>query len=716
MEAGKNMPRSMLPLLLLLALVAGSAGSSQARAPLLDVRPATLAQPGLPSSNQQPVAAPQATGNLSISKLALAQLGGAIASRPISYTLFYGWRGDAAAPNVVVADEFPSEIAFDSSAPAPTSRNGNTLSWNVGTLDDGGSGVIVITGTVEASLAEGTIITNTVRINGGVTDTDATDNQASVAVTVESPKPNFWIFKSGLLEEFDEGNFFTAEQNVTTEFQIYYFNFSNIESPDTQLVDTLPPGVEFISADPPAVRDGQRVIWNLGTVNAYGNGTARLRTRPTVSGAMTNTATISSPLGDRRPADNTASFRFTVVPLLMPRLIKPLRSQDSENPLIVSANPTFQGLAKAGSTVTLYRATPDAPDVCFGDFANCRAEPIGSAVTGADRSWAITPTVLTETKTYSLYLRAEFNGEFSKPPFGFWEPFFVHVDPRFEQAGFDADNFVIGSGDREVRPGGLGGQSGTTPNLPLTVKMRQKMPPDLPQRTAADPVLRAQHNLELRITEGGRQYTETLVLDRVEPVQEQSAQASGADPAMHDVSGNFVYVHKGFGPGAKVEIWCQPFFYDHETGLPIFGLVYVKCHEIVIDPAGYVYDIDTAGRTYEWPEVPPSNALLTTATVTATVRTGDDLWNIWDASRTGQVNPQVTDTAFPDRIFVPGYFAFYVPPGQYQLEASAPGCADYLSSILTVVDAPIFHNIGMRCSAEADIGIPPRVFLPLVHR
>lgn len=49
---------------------------------------------------------------------------------------------------------------------------------------------------------------------------------------------------------------------------------------------------------------------------------------------------------------------------------------------------------------------------------------------------------------------------------------------------------------------------------------------------------------------------------------------------------------------------------------------------------------------------------------------------------------------------MPGYYAFYVPPGQYQVTASADGYADYTSPILTVVDAPIFHNVGLRHVAE----------------
>src|SRR5690606_11401858 len=130
-----------------------------------------------------------------------------------------------------------------------------------------------------------------------------------------------------------------------------------------------------------------------------------------------------------------------------------------------------------------------------------------------------------------------------------------------------------------------------------------------------------------------------------------------------------------------------PVFYT-DDGLPIVGLVYVKCHEMLIDPAGYVYDLDEAGSEYEWPSVPPEQSLITNATVTAMKRTGDDAWERWAAEESGQVNPQVTDESDADRINLPGYYAFYVPSGQYQVHATAEGFADYVSPILTVIDAP----------------------------
>ncbi|GIV77518.1 MAG: hypothetical protein KatS3mg050_1912 [Litorilinea sp.] len=652
-------------------------------------------------------AASTATGDLQVYKFTAATFGGAIPGQPISYTIMYGWQGDGPAPNVQVVDQLPPEFVLTSASPPPTQQNGNTLIWALGTVDNLYFDNIVIEGIVRADLAEGTRFTNTVTISGDVSDEDPDNDQAQAVVTVEAAKPDLVIWKWGLFEELEQGSFFTAEEGVQTSFNIYYFNWSGFDAPDATLVDALPEEIEFVSADPPPSRvEGRNLIWELGPVAAFSSGEVIIQVRPTASGRFTNTASITSTAGDRKPANNEDTFRFSVVPVLPPRLLKPhVEETRPDSPLILGSSATFEGLARAGATVTLYEGSPDG---CWGDFSGCNPTPLISTTVASNRYWSL-PISLTQGITHSLYLRAEKDGDGSEPFWGFWQPIYVMVDPRFEQAGWDVNHFTIETGDRSIRPG-LGGRSGTTPNQDITIKIRQKAPDEI----AVDTSLWANHALELRITQNGDTYTETLPVSRVEKVTE-GAQAEGVEPAEHFSSWDFIYIQKGFGPGAIVEIWCLPVFYD-EDGIPIIGLVYVKCHEMVIDPAGYVYDRDKAGGEYEWPAVPPADSLITNAVVTATVRVGDDQWERWPAEDYGQVNPQVTDASAADRISVPGYYAFYVPAGQYIVLATAPHCVPYTSPILTVVDEPIFHNVGMRCTSESQTGVEYRIFLPAVQR
>jgi hypothetical protein len=99
----------------------------------------------------------------------------------------------------------------------------------------------------------------------------------------------------------------------------------------------------------------------------------------------------------------------------------------------------------------------------------------------------------------------------------------------------------------------------------------------------------------------------------------------------------------------------------------------------LIDPDGYVYNASlgeeyrVAGATvicYEW------------------VGGATGTWQGWNAKLWGQINPQV--------VAADGYYQFFTQPGQYKVVVTAPGFRDYESPVLTVVDAPVHHNVALR--------------------
>jgi uncharacterized repeat protein (TIGR01451 family) len=347
-----------------------------------------------------------ATGDLATVKSSTAQLIGVSPGDPITYSIYYIWNGDDVAPNVSITDEFPEEVAIGGIVPPPTQQGDNTLQWNLGTLQAADFGFIVVTGTVKPDTSVGRVFTNTVTIAGDVTDEEPENNTSHSRVEIPVPLPDLQIWKLGMFEEVEEGFGFTAEEGVETTFNLMYTNYSAIAAMDTVLTDDLPSGIAFVTADPPPSSvNGQQLRWNLGEVPPLGTGEIVITVRPEEIGAFVNTASIDSSAGDRKPSDNSSQFSFNVVALLPPRLLRPnARDIDADRPLIVEPNPRFEGLAKAGATVTLYEGDADG---CFGDLSNCHPTEITSTVAGPDRRWEMTPTTMTETRTYSLYLRAE---------------------------------------------------------------------------------------------------------------------------------------------------------------------------------------------------------------------------------------------------------------------------------------------------------------------
>ncbi len=708
-EEGRGGRRALLATILTLTLVAalwalGPLSRSTAQAGL---------QPSDGGGAPAVGAAAVVSGELAIYKFSFAGFFGVTPGDPVSYSVSYVWTGDGPAPGVQVVDQLPPEVAFVAADPAPTVRQGRTLTWSLGTVPTYTWGTIWITVTVFPTVPVGTIFTNTATITASVRDSTPANNQDQEGIEVVPALPDLWLWKIGLFEELGQGFLFQAEQGVEAAFHIFYMNVSRYAAPNTVLVDRLPPGTTFVSADPaPSQVQGGWITWTLGTVPPFGFGEVKIYAIPNLTGSLTNTAILTTPVGDKDPTDNESSFRFEVIPVFPPRLLKPngVDGTTYDEPLRVGRTFRLEGLARAGGQVVLYEGSKNG---CWGDFSLCTPTPVVTVPVGSDRRWTMGPITLTQGVTKAYYLRAEWNGRYSPAPnfLGFWTPFFVVADPLLD--GWDLDNFVVETGGQTYYPGGLGGTTGTTPNAPFTLRIRQWIRSDVP----TTPSLRDLHTLRLVIDDGsGVTRTETLPVTEFRPVT--TPLASGVSPAALRLEYDLIYVHYGLGPGARVEIWCLPIYYDDANPdlPPLVGLVWVKCNEILIDPAGYVYDLNTTGTSYDWPAIPPSDALVTNATVTVTVRSGDNSWTLWNAATSGQVNPQVTDLTTPDGIRVPGYFAFYVPPGQYRVLASAPDCTSYVSPILTVVDAPVFHNVALRCGTNAQVGVNVKVYLPSIQR
>ncbi len=113
---------------------------------------------------------------------------------------------------------------------------------------------------------------------------------------------------------------------------------------------------------------------------------------------------------------------------------------------------------------------------------------------------------------------------------------------------------------------------------------------------------------------------------------------------------------------------------------------------VLIDPDGYVYD--AAGGP---------GAVIQGATVICRVYDEDyRAWYRWPAELfESQVNPQVTGAD--------GYYAFFVPPGRYRIEASAPGYAPHTSPDLQVVEAVVHYNVPLTQNTW-------RLFLPALKK
>lgn len=128
------------------------------------------------------------------------------------------------------------------------------------------------------------------------------------------------------------------------------------------------------------------------------------------------------------------------------------------------------------------------------------------------------------------------------------------------------------------------------------------------------------------------------------------------------------------------------------------GNVFTTQSQVLIDPEGVVYDINTG-------------APLSGAQAMCIVRQEAN-YSVWPATDFDQVNPQTTDAT--------GYFSFLTPPGVYRLDVSKTGYQPYHSPDLTVVSTPVRHDVPLTpINAETPnvtIGIGENGFDPLIVR
>jgi uncharacterized repeat protein (TIGR01451 family) len=257
-------------------------------------------------------------------------------------TLTNGGPDDAT--NVVVKDQLPAGLSFQSATPSQGSYSSSSGNWVAGTVTASSSLTLQITATVTGT---GTI-TNTAEVTASdLSDPDSTvnnhnageDDQASSSITPQ--QADLSLLKSVSNATPDVGN------NVT--FTITLTNGGPDAATGVSVTDQLPAGLSFQSASP---SQGSYTpasgLWVLGTVNLSASATLQITATVTTNAPVTNTATITaSDVFDPVAGNNTAGV--TVTPKNADLSIT---KTDSPDPVAVGNDITY--------TVTVTNAGPAA--------------------------------------------------------------------------------------------------------------------------------------------------------------------------------------------------------------------------------------------------------------------------------------------------------------------------------------------------------------------
>ncbi|MFZ2070111.1 MAG: DUF1194 domain-containing protein [Halobacteriota archaeon] len=245
----------------------------------------------------------------------------------LHYTINYSNTNNVNLTEVVLTDPIPATttLVSGSISNGGTVSSDGVITWNIGELHVGESGMQSFRARVHDSLANGTIITNTATIASNETGPVS----ASVTTTVIVPK----IFELSAYKAVDK---MFASPNETLCYQIQYKNTGTETLTHTEVKDTIPENTTYIAGsmglNGEGLTDGagddagsyyagnKTLIWDIGTLEPGegGDATFKVTINAFVPGGtiIRNTAILTT--------NETLPINRTVITKVRPPILLPV--------------------------------------------------------------------------------------------------------------------------------------------------------------------------------------------------------------------------------------------------------------------------------------------------------------------------------------------------------------------------------------------------------
>ena len=262
----------------------------------------------------------------------------------VTYTVTVNNNGADTAENVVVTDNLPNGVFFVSVNPSQgsCSESSGVVTCNLGNIENGGNATVTI---IANTTTKGTI-TNNASVASNTNDPNSNNNSTSEQTTVNELQADLSITKSDSVDPVTVGD------NITYTVTV------NNNGPETAenvvMTDNLPNDVSFVSANPSqgsCSQAGGLVACNLGNIVNGGSANVTIIITSTVTGTMTNTASVASGTIDPDNSNNSASEQTTVN---FPTADLSVTKSDAVDPVTVGDNVTY--------TVTVSNNGPDTAE------------------------------------------------------------------------------------------------------------------------------------------------------------------------------------------------------------------------------------------------------------------------------------------------------------------------------------------------------------------
>ncbi|MFB6456178.1 gliding motility-associated C-terminal domain-containing protein [Chitinophaga sp. Hz27] len=304
----------------------------------------------------------------------------------VTFTLTAKNLGVSNATGVTVTDVLPNGYTLVNATPSTGSIAGNT--WNIGNLNAN----TTATATIKALVNASGNYQNTAIIIGSQPDRNTSNNTSSIT-PVPVPVANLNVTKTISNATPDAGS------QVT--FTITATNAGSSNANGVTVTDILQSGYSIVSATPAVgTYNSGTGVWAIGNMTSGQTTTLTITANVLPTGNYNNSASISSPVKDTDPTDNTATITPPVVRAVTDlSIVKTVNNSttDAGTPVTFTLVAGNNGPSTATNVVvsdllpsgyTFVSASPAAAyDAASGKWT------IGTLNTGASQTITITATV-----------------------------------------------------------------------------------------------------------------------------------------------------------------------------------------------------------------------------------------------------------------------------------------------------------------------------------